>query len=351
MKRIKVTSERTYDVVVGCKWIDELTPLLKGRTRMGVVVASSLRDRISPLDSLDVDLHVFEIEDGEGAKSANNLELLWQWLGAGGFTRSDLLVAVGGGATTDIAGFAAATWLRGIDWVAVPTTVAGMVDAAVGGKTGMNSSFGKNLIGAFHSPIAVLSDLSWLTTLSDRDFSAGLAEVAKCGFISDDQILEILQKNSLTAIRSSTGLTSELIERAVNVKASVVSSDFRESFAREILNYGHTLAHAIEVDSDFSLRHGEAVSIGMVFAAELAGVKGLLSPELISLHRSILSSLNLPTSYPPSAWKDLLPVLSLDKKARGNQIRFVAISEIGKTRRLDDCTVEELALAYERISS
>jgi len=351
MKRIKVTAEREYNVVVDCEWIAELTPLLEGRTRLGVVVATSLRDRIALLDPLDVDIYTFEIEDGEGAKSAQNLELLWQWLGASGFTRTDLIVAIGGGATTDIAGFAAATWLRGIDWVAVPTTVAGMVDAAVGGKTGMNSSFGKNLIGAFHSPIAVLSDLSWLATLSDRDFSAGLAEVAKCGFISDHKILEILQKNSLPGIRSSAVLTSELIERAVDVKARVVSSDFKESFVREILNYGHTLGHAIEVNSEFSLRHGEAVSIGMVFAAELAGVKGLLSSEIIALHRSILSSLDLPISYPSSAWKDLLPLLSLDKKARGNQIRFVAISEIGKTHRMDSCTVSELELAYERISS
>jgi len=351
MKTIRVISEREYDVKIDCNWRSELGKLAIGRARVGVVVAASLADRVGDLSLEDVDLHIFEISDGEEAKSADNLQLLWQWLGAGGFTRSDLLVAIGGGATTDISGFAAATWLRGIDWIAIPTTVAGMVDAAVGGKTGMNSSFGKNLIGAFHSPIAVLTDLSWLTTLSDRDFSAGLAEVVKCGFISDETILETIESRSLSELRSSSTVMSELIYKAVSVKASAVSSDFKESFTREILNYGHTLAHAIEIDSDFTLRHGEAVSIGMVFAAELAGEKGVLHADLIQRHREILIHLNLPISYPASSWSRLLPLLALDKKSRGRQSRFVAISHIGKTLRLEDCSLAQMSSAYERISS
>ncbi len=351
MKTIHVTSEREYDVQVACDWRTQLAAIAKGRTRVGIVVSASLAQRVNDIELEDADLHIFEIADGEAGKSAENLALLWEWLGAGGFTRSDLLVGIGGGATTDIAGFAAATWLRGIDWVAVPTSLAGMVDASVGGKTGVNSSFGKNLIGAFHSPNSVLIDLSWLSTLSDRDFAAGMAEVIKCGFIADSKILDIVESHTLLELQASTSLTGELIERSVLVKASVVSSDFKESFEREILNYGHTLAHAIEIESDFSLRHGEAVSIGMVFAAELAGIKGVLSSALISRHREILTKVNLPVIYPVAAWSKLLPLLSLDKKSRGKQIRFVAISDIGKTLRLEDCTTSELSQAYERISS
>jgi 3-dehydroquinate synthase len=272
-------------------------------------------------------------------------------MGGAGFTRSDLVVAIGGGATTDIAGFAAATWLRGIDWIAIPTTLAGMVDASVGGKTGMNSAFGKNLVGAFHSPIAVLVDSKWLETLSDRDFAAGLAEVVKCGFIADREILTLLSGKSLSEVRSSKRLTEELILRSVNIKADVVGEDFKEGFAREVLNYGHTMGHAIELHSKYQLRHGEAVSVGLVYVAELAHLKGVLSEELVGLHRSLLSRLGLPISYPANAWDDLLPLLSMDKKARGKSLRFVAISKIGTTLRLEGLAQSDLLKAYERVSS
>ena len=350
MNAIPVNAENKYEVLVDCNWREALEEIAKSRTRVGIVVSASLRERLGDISLGDCDVHLFEIIDGEGSKSAENLQLMWDWLGAGGFTRSDVLVAVGGGATTDVAGFAAATWLRGIDWIAVPTTLAGMVDASVGGKTGMNSSFGKNLIGAFHSPSAVLIDCEWLSTLSDRDFSAGMGEVVKCGFIADAKILEIVENNSLVEIRSSRTLTTELIERSVRVKASVVSEDFKESFAREILNYGHTLGHAVELHSNYSLRHGEAVSIGMVFAAELAAATGHLSDEIVARHRRILVSLNLPTSYARDAWAQLLPLLYLDKKSRGRQLRFVGISDIGKTFRLEEVSTQELTQTYERIS-
>ncbi|TRZ87355.1 MAG: 3-dehydroquinate synthase [Streptomycetaceae bacterium] len=350
MSTISVNAEKKYEVLVDCNWREALEEIAQSRTRVGIVVSASLRERLGDISLGDCDVHLFEVIDGEGSKSAENVQLMWDWLGAGGFTRNDVLVAVGGGATTDVAGFAAATWLRGIDWIAVPTTLAGMVDASVGGKTGMNSSFGKNLIGAFHSPSAVLIDCEWLSTLSDRDFSAGMAEVVKCGFIADPKILDIVENNSLAEIRSSRALTTELIERSVRVKASVVSEDFKESFAREILNYGHTLGHAVELHSNYSLRHGEAVSIGMVFAAELAGATGHLSDEIVARHRSILASLNLPISYARDAWAQLLPLLYLDKKSRGRQLRFVGISDIGKTFRVEEVSTQELTQTYERIS-
>jgi 3-dehydroquinate synthase len=275
---------------------------------------------------------------------------LWNWLASSGFTRTDLIVGVGGGAVTDVSGFAAATWLRGIDWVAIPTSIAGMVDAAVGGKTGINSDFGKNLIGAFHSPISVLIDTSWLSTLSDRDFSAGMAEVVKCGFIADKGILDSLFGKELSALRKDMPAVVGLIRAAVAVKAGVVSEDFKESFGREILNYGHTLGHAIEMHSRYALRHGEAISIGLVFVAELANVKGYLSKELVTAHRELLSGFNLPISYPHSAWPELLPMLALDKKSRGTTLRFVAISDVGHCIRIEGVSESELLAAYERVS-
>lgn len=351
MPKIEVNAERAYDVLVGCRWQEELTRLIDERSRVGVIVSSSMRSRIGRVDAVGTDVHVFEIPDGELGKDSKVLESLWDQLGASGFTRSDLVVAIGGGATTDIAGFAAATWLRGIDWVAVPTTLAGMVDAAVGGKTGMNSAFGKNLIGAFHSPIEVLIDTKWLETLSDRDFSAGLAEVVKCGFIADREILTLLSGKSLSEVRNSKKLTEELILRSVKIKAEVVGEDFKEGFAREVLNYGHTMGHAIELHSKYQLRHGEAVAIGLVYIAELAHLKGLLSEELVALHRSLLQRLGLPTTYPARAWEELQSLLSLDKKTRGKSLRFVAISKIGTTLRLEGVAQSDLVKAYERVSS
>jgi 3-dehydroquinate synthase len=310
-----------------------------------------MRDRVKGFQPVNTEVHYFEVADGEGAKTAQSLQSLWNWLGAAGFTRSDAIIGIGGGTITDLAGFAAASWLRGIDWIAVPTTVAGMVDAAIGGKTGINSDYGKNLIGAFHSPRKVLIDTSWLKTLSDRDFAAGLAEVVKCGFIVDGQIIDLLKGKNLSEIRNDAALVQDLIVRSVAVKAHIVASDFKESFGREVLNYGHTLGHAIEIHSKYSLRHGEAVSIGLVFAAQLAGVKGLLDSESIAAHEQILSGIGLPTKYPSESWQHLYPLLALDKKSRGHQLRFVALSGIGKTVRIEDANESELRAAYERISS
>ena len=351
MQRIHVTSEHEYDVLIGCHWQDELASLVEGRIRVAIVVSSQLHNRIGAMDFVNSEVHIFEIPDGEHGKETRTLESLWNRLGAAGFTRSDLLVAIGGGATTDVAGFAAATWLRGIDWVSIPTTLVGMVDAAIGGKTGVNSSFGKNLIGAFHSPIAVLADTKWLETLSDRDFAGGLAEVVKCGFIADREILALISGKSLTEVRNSKRLTEELILRSVNIKAKVVGEDFKEGLSREVLNYGHTMGHAIELHSKYELRHGEAVAIGLVYVAELAHLKGILSAELVALHRSLLSRLGLPITYPAAAWEELEPLLALDKKSRGKSLRFVAITNIGTTVRIEGVQHADLLKAYEKVSS
>ena len=351
MHTVRVKSEHEYDVVIGCDWKTQVLQAINSHARVAFVYPGVMRDKVKQMAASDCEMHFFEIPEGESAKSTQTLQSLWNWLGAAGFTRSDLIIGIGGGTTTDLAGFAAASWLRGINWIAVPTTVAGMVDAAIGGKTGINSDYGKNLIGAFHSPQKVLIDPSWLTTLTDRDFAAGLAEVIKCGFIADENILNSIDGKDVKAIRQDATLTLDLVTRSVAVKAHVVSGDFKESFDREILNYGHTLGHAIEIDSKYSLRHGEAISIGLVFAAELAGVKGYLKRELIQRHRQILEGVGLPITYSPEAWQKLMPLLALDKKSRGHQMRFVGISDIGKTLRIEDANESELTAAYERISS
>ena len=241
-----------------------------------------------------------------------------------------------------MAGFAAATWLRGITWYAIPTSLAGMVDASVGGKTGINASGGKNLIGSFYSPAKVIIDTTFLEKLSDRDLSAGMAEVIKCGFISDYRILNLVQDDVIDY--------SHLIYRAIKVKAGVVTKDFKESKLREILNYGHTLGHAIEKDSNYKLRHGEAVSIGMVFAAELSNEVAGLSKDAVQLHRELLGNFNLPVSYPKGRWKSLSALLLKDKKVKQSKLRFIGVSKIGKPVWLDDVSSSTLTRVYERIA-
>ena len=349
MIAIDIKAERQYQVRIGTDFRDEIKDFAKGRERIAFIFSEKMKDQVKNLEVGDAEPFYFAVPDSEVAKSAKTLMQLWDWLGAAGFTRSDLIVGVGGGAITDLSGFAAASWLRGIDWVAIPTTVAGMVDAAVGGKTGINSEYGKNLIGAFHSPQRVIVDLKWLETLSDRDFSAGLAEVVKCGFIRDTKILDILKGKSLAEIRADKPLTTELIERSIRVKGDVVSGDYKESFDREILNYGHTFGHAVELDSNYSLRHGECVSIGMIYVAELAYSLDLIPESTLLLHRELLGSLDLPTTYSASSWSALLANMKLDKKSRGNTLRFVLLGEIGQTQRVEGPDEGALIAAYEKV--
>jgi 3-dehydroquinate synthase len=355
MAEIKVSAEREYTVRITGDWRGDLSPWVNKRNKVAILYSAAMSGDIPQFNLSNTEVVVLEVPDGEAGKSPAVLQYLWDELGKNGFTRSDLLVAIGGGTVTDLGGFVAASWLRGIDWIAVPTTVAGMVDASVGGKTGINSPYGKNLIGAFHSPISVIIDPSWLKTLSDRDFAAGLAEVVKCGFIDDAEILRLLKDQSTTDIRSNASLVLNLIERAITTKSKVVSEDFKESDLREILNYGHTFGHAIERVSNYAIRHGEAVSVGMVFVAELAHEAGFVSAEIVGEHRAILQRLGLPISLSAidggSNWNALHAAMSLDKKARGNSIRFVTLTEIGKCSRLEGVTEEQLKSAYEKVLS
>jgi 3-dehydroquinate synthase len=355
MAEIQVAAEHQYKVRITGDWRGDLSPIINKRDRAAVLFPATLSTDLPSFNLSNTEVTLLPIPDGEAGKSTVTIEYIWRQLAEKNFTRSDLIVAVGGGTVTDVAGFAAASWLRGIDWVAVPTTLAGMVDAAVGGKTGINSPYGKNLIGAFHSPISVLIDPSWLRTLSDRDFAAGLAEVVKCGFIDDEEILNVIKGKSISEIRSNHGLVNNLIERSVTTKAKVVSNDFKESELREILNYGHTFGHAIERVSDYSIRHGEAVSIGMVYVAELAHAQGLIDGDLLIRHREVLSGLGLPISLNnisgANNWESLYAAMALDKKARGTSIRFVVLNKVGECSRFESVSEEELKSAYERVLS
>lgn len=261
-----------------------------------------------------------------------------------------MVIGFGGGTITDLAGFVAATWLRGVGIVQIPTTLLAMVDAAVGGKTGVNTSEGKNLVGVFHSPSAVIVDLETLATLPKNEVLAGFAEVVKCGFISDLEILTIIESDFEKAVDPSSEAFVELVRRSVQVKADVVATDFKESGLRETLNYGHTLGHAIELAERYKWRHGAAISIGMIFAAELAHLNGRLPIGAVQKHRDLLAKLGLPTSYPVDKWPQLLANMQVDKKSRGGNLRFVVLDDIGKPTIMHAPTEEILFAAYQEIA-
>jgi 3-dehydroquinate synthase len=258
------------------------------------------------------------------------------------------VVGVGGGATTDLAGFVAATWLRGVPVIHVPTTLLGMVDAAVGGKTGINTVAGKNLVGAFHPPTAVLADLDVLETLPRREYVGGLAEVVKVGFTHDPAILDLLADGDATTPQGPH--TRELVERAIAVKAAVVGEDLTEQGRREHLNYGHTLGHAIENVEDYSWPHGEAVSVGLAFAAELSRLAAGLDEKTARRHRELLELVGLPTTY-DGDWQQLRAAMAVDKKSRGNRLRFVVLEALAQPRILDDPDPAVLEAAFASLRS
>ncbi|BDR52953.1 bifunctional shikimate kinase/3-dehydroquinate synthase [Bombiscardovia nodaiensis] len=299
------------------------------------------------------------VPDAEAGKSVQVAQGVWTRLAQEGFTRSDAVVGLGGGAATDLAGYIAATWMRGIAYVNCPTSLLAMVDASTGGKTGINLPEGKNLVGAFYTPLGVLADLKTLSTLPTDIFVEGLGEVVKCGFIHDQRILQILEDHAAD-LRTFDGaqieqgeepFIAELIERSVLVKARVVSVDLKESGPREFLNYGHTLGHAIEQLEHFTWRHGQAVAVGMVFAAELAHLLGHIDQELVDYHRELLTSLGLETSWSGGSWEQVLDLMHRDKKARGDELRFIILDGLGRPAHLDNPPLEAVHEAFERIRS
>lgn len=346
--RIRVATSAAYDVVVGRGLLGELPSLLSRAQRVAVIHPPALTGKAEQvadvLTGAGLVPHLMAVPDGEPSKDLLVAAGLWDTLGEAGFTRSDAIVAIGGGATTDLAGFVAATWLRGVDVVHLPTTLLGMVDAAVGGKTAINTGAGKNLVGAFHEPVGVLCDLDDLATLPAADFTSGLAEVVKVGFTHDPRILELLEE----APSPTSPQLQELIERAIAVKAGVVGEDLTEQGGREKLNYGHTLGHAIEKVEHFSWRHGEAVSVGLVFAAELSRLAAGLDDATVAQHRAILDRLGLPTSY-DGDWSELLSAMRVDKKSRGDRLRFIVLDALACPRVLEGADEALVRTAWDRL--
>lgn len=375
MTTIEVRTGKPYTVTVGRGLDEAIVAAVPSRAaRVLIVHSAPMRERADAIKDLlaarGLTPVLAEVPDAEAGKTAEVMAFCWKVLGQSDFTRTDVVMGVGGGAVTDLAGFVAASWLRGIDVIQVPTTLLAMVDAAVGGKTGINTAEGKNLVGAFHEPVAVWCDVERLLTLPRHDLVAGLAEVVKAGFIADATILDIVEEHApllaadapQAGSRATVGadareleasvlpVLEDLMARAIQVKADVVAADLRESHLREILNYGHTFAHAIEYTERYSWRHGAAVSVGMVYAAELARLVGKLSDEEVERHRAILASLGLPTTYRAGRWEALYTAMKRDKKTRADVLRFVILHGTGNPQRLEGPDPTLLAAAYDAVS-
>ena len=352
--RIPVGGEHPYEVVVGTGVLGELPALVGKHATSVMVIAPEGLDEIArpvcrALADAGYDVHTAQVPAGEAAKDISVAAALWSQLAASRITRSDAIVGVGGGAATDLAGFVAATWLRGVRVVLVPTTLLAMTDAAVGGKTAVDIPEGKNLVGAFHPPAGVLADLTVLESLPRAEYVSGLAEVIKAGFIADPVILELIEEDPAGAVIPHGGHARELVERAVRMKADVVSGDLREAGRREILNYGHTLGHAIERVEAYQIRHGEAVAIGMVFAAEVARLEGRLDAGTAARHRRVLKAVGLPTVYRADVWPDLRDAMTVDKKARGARLRLVVLDGLARPGTLDAPAEDLLRRAYQEV--
>ncbi len=348
-----------YDVVVGDGVVDDLVAYLSVDEAEQIALIASpgskdVADRIADgLFAVQRRPMRIEVPDGEAAKDLRVAERVWQALGQAAFARTDLVVGVGGGAVTDLAGFVAATWLRGVHVIHVPTTLLGMVDAAIGGKTAINIEAGKNLVGAFHQPELVAADPTALATLPQPEYAAGLAEVVKAGFIADPAILELVERDPAAVLERRPEVVGELVERSVRVKASVVSADPLEVGKREILNYGHTLAHAIEKDAGYGgWRHGDAVAVGLCYAAAVARRRrfNALDDATADRHRAVLTALGLPTTYAPGAWPRLREAMRVDKKRRGSRLRFIVLDALAHPVVLDNPNESLLESAYEEVS-
>lgn len=330
--------ERSYEVVVGSGVLAEVgdrAAALAGVAACAVVTQAPVRryaDAVSrSLSSAGLEVAVIEVEDGETAKRPEVLADLWGRLAELALTRSDLVVAVGGGVVGDLAGFAAASYNRGIRVLQVPTTLLAQVDAAVGGKTGVNLPAGKNLVGAFHQPVAVVADVDVLATLPSRVRTEGLGEVVKYGLIRDPAILDLLEARTAEARAGDPELLGHLVRRSVAVKGEVVAADELESGQRVHLNLGHTFGHAVESLTGYDVLHGEAVAIGTVVALRLGRALGITPAPLVARVTALLGDLGLPGRAPRLDRDAVWEAMRRDKKADGG-VRFVVVGDPGDVR-------------------
>jgi 3-dehydroquinate synthase len=340
--RIRVElAGRGYDVVVGVDASAELGALLAGRARVAVVtqqlIADAHGDRVrGPLAEAGIAHELFTIDDGEDAKSLATVERLSGELARWGLKRSDALIAFGGGVVGDTAGFTAAIYYRGVDVVQVPTTLLAMVDAAIGGKTGVNLDEGKNLVGAFHQPLAVLCDPTVLATLPEREYRSGLGEVVKYAMLGDDALTALIEERNADLLARKPEVLTDVIARCATTKAAVVAADeLEQTGVRATLNLGHTVAHALETAAGYGLLHGEAVAVGLVFAAQLAAGLERIPTRAADRAVGLLRALDLPTRAPEGLRADeLLAIMGRDKKS-GGALTFVLDGPNGIERVVD----------------
>ena len=340
-------ADRTYDIVVGSGVLDSIGPAVAatGARRAVVITDAAVADShavatATSLKSSDLDVATLTVPSGEASKSVAALERLWNEMARRAVDRHTHVVGVGGGVVGDLAGFAAATFGRGLPVWHVPTTVVAQVDSAIGGKTGINLVAGKNLVGSFWQPRGVIADVDTLATLPDREFKSGLAEVVKYGMILDPEFFNWLDANTAAILGRNTAALGHVVGRSAALKAGVVERDEREiTGLRAILNYGHTFAHAYETAAGYgTLLHGEAVAIGMVSAASLAQSLGRIGPDIVARQMQLLRTFDLPVTVPTGAGftaDALLATMARDKKTVGGRLRFVLPTRIGHVELVD----------------
>ena len=353
------TSSREYPVFTGWGNLGELGRRLRdaGLTRFAYVISDEtvwhhLGDEVEKsLRSTEIDFDVFTVPPGEPSKSPENASDIYDWLIEHRAERGHTVVAVGGGVATDLGGYVAATFARGLPLVLVPTSMLGMVDAAIGGKVAINHPRAKNMIGVFHQPRFVLEDVATLRTLPEREIKSGLAEAIKHGLIADPDYLDFLEQNAAAILKLDREATVEAVRRSVCIKAEVVGADeFETTGRRSTLNYGHTLAHAIESTTGYTrFRHGEADGIGMTAAAAISVRMGLLAHEVKDRQRRILELFGLPTHADGLDRARLLAAVALDKKVVGKKVRWVLLEDFGRTVIRDDVPPEIVEAALDEV--
>ncbi|EKD42679.1 MAG: hypothetical protein ACD_73C00063G0005 [uncultured bacterium] len=334
MKQIPVNlKERTYQITIGPDTIQKLAFKSGAHIVTNTTVYELYYKKIhSLLKKQKIKAHWIIIKDGEKYKTLKTVESIYHQLLIQKANRKSILLALGGGVVGDMCGFAAATYLRGIDFIQIPTTLLAQVDSSVGGKTGVDLKEGKNLIGAFYQPKAVIIDTDFLKTLPQREFLCGLAEVIKYGLLWDASFFDLLEKNVGAILALENNILTQIIARSCEIKAEIVSKDEKESNLRALLNLGHTLGHAIETLSGYSkILHGEAISMGMVYAAILSHKLGYLSALEVTRIQKLFTAFGLPTKWPKIATSSYRQAISVDKKSLGEKINYVAIKKIGKT--------------------
>lgn len=356
MKTLEVDlGSRSYPIHIGTGLIDqpELFDACHKATSIYIVtnttVAPLYAQRLTQtLEKLDKPVRTIVLPDGESYKDWKNLQLIFDDLLKHGADRQTMLVALGGGVIGDMTGFAAASFMRGIRFIQVPTTLLAQVDSSVGGKTGINHPLGKNMIGAFHQPVAVIADLNTLKTLPVRELSAGLAEVVKHGAIADAKFLNWIEANAQALLACDTGAMAHAVLRSCEIKSAVVSADEREGGIRATLNFGHTFGHAIEAGLGYGeWLHGEAVGCGMVMGADLSRRLNFITQEEVNRLTKIIQSMNLPIIPPKFGAQRYMELMQVDKKTEGGQIRYIVLEKIGKAqiRSVPDSLVIETLIA------